>query len=51
MNEALKAIADANDNIYLVSSEGLTCYEDELHFTAESLREFGLRYAKVFLGT
>ena len=48
VNSALKEIADNNANINLVSAEGLTSNPDNLHFNAESLYEFGLRYFDEF---
>ena len=48
VNSALKEIADNNTNIKLVSAEGLTSNPDNLHFNAESLYEFGLRYFDEF---
>ena len=48
INSALKEISDNNLSISLVSAEGLTSNPDNLHFTAESLYEFGLRYFAEF---
>lgn len=44
VNEALKSMAKQNDYISFVSAEGLTAYENDVHFTSRSLREFGNRY-------
>lgn len=49
VNKQLKKIADTNSMTGLVSAEGLGANEDNLHFNAKSLREFGLRYYKVFM--
>ena len=44
VNEALKNMAAKKDYIGYVPAEGLTANPDNLHFNAESLRTFGLRY-------
>ena len=36
-------------NSYVISSAGLPCNSDHLHFTAEGYREFGKRYAEKML--
>lgn len=49
INEALKRVADKDVMMRFVSAEGLTPNPDNLHFSARSLREFGLRYYEEFL--
>ncbi len=49
VNEALESIAEHNKNCGFVSAEGLTSNPDYLHFNAESLYEFGLRYFDAYL--
>ena len=44
LNDQLRAIAESNPMTGFVSAEGLTSNPDYLHFNAESLYEFGLRY-------
>ena len=48
VNAALQAMAQKNKGFAYVSSEGLTPNEDNLHFNAASLREFGLRYYEAY---
>lgn len=48
INCALKEIAEENPMTGFVSAEGLTANEDNLHFNAKSLREFGMRYYAAF---
>ena len=48
VNDAQLRISENGPNIGFVPSNGLSCKEDKVHFTAESLREFGKRYAKVY---
>ena len=48
VNAALKNMAKKNEMIGFVSAEGLTSNPDNLHFSAASLREFGLRYYDKF---
>lgn len=48
VNNALKAYADENEMTGFVSAEGLGANPDNLHFSAEALREFGLRYYNEF---
>jgi len=48
INEALQTMASDNKQIGYVPAEGLTSNPDNLHFNAESLREFGMRYFDVF---
>ena len=48
VNEALQSMAEHLPMTGFVSAEGLTANEDNLHFNAASLREFGLRYYEEF---
>lgn len=48
-NEILKKLPETLPNSYVVSSAGLPCNPDHLHFTAEGQREFGKRYAERLL--
>ena len=48
-NEILKKLPGTLPNSYVVSSAGLPCNPDHLHFTAEGQREFGKRYAEKML--
>ena len=48
INEALKNMAKKDDMIGFVSAEGLGANPDNLHFSAEALREFGVRYYEEF---
>lgn len=50
VNAALHQIAEADPRIAIVSSEGLTCKDDEIHFNSKSLRELGRRYADALQG-
>ena len=49
INEHLESMADDSQRIGFVSAKGLTDNGDNLHFSAPSLREFGLRYYQEFL--
>lgn len=49
INNALKKYADENEMTGYVSAEGLGTNPDNLHFSAEALREFGIRYYNEFL--
>ena len=49
VNEALKQYAKENEMTGFVSAEGLGSNPDNLHFSAEALREFGMRYYNEFL--
>ena len=44
INRTLADMADADPYMAFVSAEGLAGNPDNLHFSAASLREFGLRY-------
>jgi hypothetical protein len=48
-NEILKKLPETLLNSHVVSSAGLPCNPDHLHFTAEGQREFGKRYAEKLL--
>lgn len=48
-NEILKRLPDAVPNSRVISSAGLPCNPDRLHFTSDGLREFGRRYAEAML--
>ena len=48
INESLKYIASENEMTGFVSAEGLSSNPDNLHFSAQSLREFGIRYYNEF---
>jgi len=44
VNEALKSITQNNEMTGFVSAQGLLPNPDNLHFNAQALYEFGLRY-------
>jgi hypothetical protein len=44
-NEIIKRLPETLANSYVISSTGLPCNADHLHFTAEGYRQFGKRYA------
>ena len=44
VNRALREIADNNPLTGFASAEGLACNPDNLHFSADGLYKFGLRY-------
>lgn len=48
MNIILAGLADETPNAALVSSEGLTQKEDNIHFNSASYRVFGKRYAEAY---
>ena len=48
VNDALKNVASRYEMTGFVSAEGLSANPDNIHFNAQSLREFGLRYYKEF---
>lgn len=48
VNQQLMQIADTHKDIGFVSAEGLESNPDNLHFNAQSLRAFGLRYYEEF---
>ena len=49
VNNQLRTVAKTLDNVYLISSEGLTPKDDKIHFDTPSLRTLGVRYSVVFL--
>ena len=49
VNQALQRIATKEKNVGFVSAEGLVDNSDYLHFSAQSLRIFGVRYYRAFL--
>jgi hypothetical protein len=49
MNEILLAFPKTHPNTACAESTGLTDLGDQTHFDAKSLREFGKRYAEVYL--
>ena len=49
INEALEKASKILDNFAVVSADGLTAYEDNVHLTAVALREFGKRYADNYM--
>lgn len=48
INDALKSIAQKRKMTGFVPAEGLGSNPDNLHFSAEALREFGIRYYESF---
>ena len=48
-NEIMKRLPETLPNSYVISSAGLPCNPDHLHFTAEGYRQFGKRYAEKML--
>lgn len=48
INHALEDIAANNEMVGFASAKGLTSNPDHLHFNAQSLYEFGIRYFDVF---
>lgn len=48
INAALQNIAAKNELVGFASAEGLTANPDNLHFNAQSLYDFGLRYFEAF---
>ena len=51
INAILKRLSQELPRGGFVSSEGLTCKEDGIHFNSKSYREFGKRYFETFLRT
>ena len=49
VNEAIIRLPEHVDNVAVVDSKGLTVKSDNVHFNAESAREFGRRYAAAML--
>jgi lysophospholipase L1-like esterase len=50
-NEIIRTLPATLHNSYVISSAGLPCNSDHLHFTAEGYRQFGRRYAEKMLST
>lgn len=50
-NEILKKLPETLPNSYVISSAGVPCNPDHLHFTAPGLKEFGKRYGEMMLST
>lgn len=48
-NEIIDRLPDTLSNSYVISSAGLPCNPDHLHFTADGFRQFGRRYAERML--
>ena len=48
INQALQNTESCNENVGFVSAEGLMSNPDNLHFNAQSLYEFGIRYFEEF---
>jgi hypothetical protein len=48
-NEIMKKLPETLPNSYVISSAGLPCNADHLHFTVEGYRQFGKRYAEKML--
>ena len=48
VNEQLKKISKSEPMVCFVSAEGLKSNSDNLHFNAEALYEFGIRYFDEF---
>lgn len=49
VNDSHIEIANSSDKVSLVFSEGLTCKNDNTHFNAESMKEYGKRYAEAYM--
>ncbi len=49
VDQSQREVAEEMDFVGFVSSDGLTDNPDHVHFNAESQREFGRRYAEVYL--
>ena len=48
VNAALQRVAEAREHTAFVPAHGLGCNPDYLHFSADGLRRFGLRYYEEF---
>jgi len=48
INKALKQVVEKLPNMGYVEAQGLAPNPDNLHFSAQALRQFGLRYYEVF---
>jgi hypothetical protein len=49
MNKIIAELPKTIPNAHVISSAGLTCRPDRLHFTTPAFREFGKRYAEKML--
>ncbi|MHC4626508.1 MAG: sialate O-acetylesterase [Planctomycetota bacterium] len=49
VNEAHISLSKEMPLVGFVSSDGLSCKQDKIHFDSDSLRRFGRRYADVYL--
>lgn len=49
IKKAMINLVKNDHNIHFVTSEGLVDIGDSLHFDARSVREFGIRYANIYL--
>ena len=49
VDQAQQKIAKSDENVYFVNSDGLAHKGDQVHFNAESYREFGKRFARTYL--
>ena len=48
-NEIIRKLPETLPNSYVISSAGLPCNPDRLHFSSAGLRQFGARYAEKML--
>jgi len=48
IDAAHRSVADAGPSIVFVTSDGLTCKPDNVHFDSASMRAFGKRYAEAY---
>ena len=48
-NEIMKKLSKTLPNSHVISSAGIPCNSDHLHFTGEGYRTFGVRYAEKML--
>jgi len=49
LNEILHNMASTDKNMFIISSKGLKCKPDKIHFDSESQRELGRRFAEHYL--
>jgi len=49
MNKIIAELPKSIPNAHVISSAGLACNPDRLHFTTAAFREFGKRYAEQML--
>lgn len=45
INSGIEATANSLSNVKVASPSGLTCWDDNIHFTSDSQRIYGFRYA------